>query len=319
MIKGTENWLIIFNPEARNGQNKPIADKTARLLSAEGVRHELVETTSLEHGLELASNSSKDGYTRVVAIGGDGTAHHIANGAIAARIPFGLIPAGSGNDFAGAIGLDSNPEYAVNALIRGRKQSINVVKVTTRAGIHYSINMVDAGIGAQVARAARTQFKWLYGPIRYNLISLRTILTHRNRPSMVTLDQGAPQTMDLTMVICGFGQTAAAGMHFLPDARYTSDKMHGCLIFNAGKLEIVKALRKVWRAEHAEMTDIVKTFTASRVTVETIDKAEPFWVESDGEVRGRTKAVMEAMHRGLEVYVPKDFSLSERSRLVKQL
>lgn len=311
--------MLVFNPKARNGSNSRLAERAGELLDAEGVRYDVVETSSLDHAMEVASNSRKNGYSRIVAIGGDGTAHHIANGAIAAGIPLGLIPAGSGNDFAGAIGLNNNLEYAVETLLHGQRALVSVVRITTSEGVHHSINLVDAGIGAQAAVAAQTQFKWLFGPLRYNLISLGTILKHSDTPAWVTIDEGEPRETNLTMVICGFGQTAAAGMHFLPDSRYANERMHGCIFHDAGKLRAMKALREVWRAGHIKMTDIVESFTASRVTVETVNPATPLWVESEGEVRGKTKATMEAVPRGLEVFIPKEFSLTERSKIIKYL
>lgn len=312
-----ENWLVIVNPAARNGGNRGLIERAAGLLDVEGVRYRLVEPESLAQGLEAASGSRRRGYTRVVAVGGDGTAHHMANGAIEAGVPFGLIPAGSGNDFASAMGLNNDLEHAVHTLVHGRRESIGVVRVTTTEGVHYAINMTDAGIGARVALAARTRLKWLFGPLRYNLISLGTLLGHRNVAARVTLDDGEPRKVSLAMIICGFGQTAGAGMHFLPESRHDNDRMHGCILFDAGRLRTLQALRKVWHGGHREMTDIVSTFEASRVSVETVDDADSLWVESEGEVHGRTPATMEAVPRGLEVYVPEDFSLSEPSRLVK--
>lgn len=313
----TENWLLVVNPHARNGSNGKLAGRAGRLLDAEGVRYDMVETNSLDHVSQVISRGRTRGYSRVVAIGGDGTAHHVANGAIAAGLPFGLIPAGSGNDFAGSIGLGNDLEHAIETLVHGRREAIGVVKVTTREGVHYSINLVDAGIGAQAAVAAQTRLKWLRGPLRYNLISLGTILGHKDTPALVTLDDGEAREINLTMVICGFGQTAAAGMHFLPDSRFTNETMQGCVFHDAGKLKALRVLQRVWRAGHIHMTDIVEVFTAARVTVETIDPSAPLWVESEGEVRGRTKATMEALPRGLEVFVPEAFSLTGPSRLVK--
>lgn len=311
-----DRWLIVFNPRAKNGRSRAVVSRALELMDIAGVSYDVVETKGAAEGMEVAASSRRAGYSRLVAIGGDGTMHYTANGAIAAGIPFGVIPAGSGNDFAGAVGISGNVDQAVDALLHGQPKAINIVRVITSDGAHYSINMVDAGIGAEVAFAARRQLKWLHGSLRYNLLSLATILRYRNVASIVTLDDGAPVETELTMLICGFGQTAAAGMHLLPESRFVNDKMRGFILHRAGRLAVVGALRKAWRAEHTQLSDIVQTFSASKVAVETVDQRDFLLVESEGEVRGRTTATMEVVPRGLEVFVPRDFSLFRRSRLV---
>lgn len=314
-----ENWLIVFNPNARNGKNKKTATTVSSYLESHNIQHDLVETQSKEDALQSAADSKKNGYTAVISLGGDGTAHYIANGAIQANNTLGLLPAGSGNDFAGALGLDADIEKSLNVLVTGRRQRINVVKVTTSEGKHYSINMVDAGVGAKVALASETSLKWLSGPIKYNLISFKTIMRYKKIPTMIQIDDTNPREFNLTMIILGFGQTAGSGMHFLPDSRFHNEKMQGGIIFDSGRFKTLRALNKVWKAKHIEMTDIVEMFWAKKVSVESINESDIMWVESEGEVHGQTKATFEAVPNGLEVIVPTEYHITDRSNKVTYL
>lgn len=144
-----DNWLVIANPGSRNGRSRLPGGEDPGAAQCFGVRHDLVETRSPEYSLQIAAWSRGKGYIRLLALRGDGTAHYVASGVVAAGPPFGLIPAGSGNNFGCAIGLNDDPESAVETLVHGGTQSIYILKVTTSDGVHYSINMVDTGIGAQ--------------------------------------------------------------------------------------------------------------------------------------------------------------------------
>jgi len=96
---------IILNPKAKGGRSKKISKKVETVLKEQGIDYQFAETESPYHAYELAKMAKDDNIDTVVALGGDGTVHEVGNGAIAAGLNLGVIPAGSGNDFAGGIGM----------------------------------------------------------------------------------------------------------------------------------------------------------------------------------------------------------------------
>src|SRR5271154_5693799 len=96
---------VIFNPAAGRGRARRLIE---RLRRAQGSAIDVRPTSGPGHGVELAEEAVQDGHTTVIAAGGDGTVHEVANGLIRAGRPevvFGVWPIGSANDYAYALGV----------------------------------------------------------------------------------------------------------------------------------------------------------------------------------------------------------------------
>ena len=98
---------VILNPAAGRGAARRAKDPVARAFRAQGWSVELVETERPGHGSDLATQAAQDGARCIIAVGGDGAVHEVANGLLAARSGacLGVVPIGSGNDFAKLVGL----------------------------------------------------------------------------------------------------------------------------------------------------------------------------------------------------------------------
>src|SRR5205823_14583101 len=96
--------LAIVNPAAGGGAGARIARHLARDLAAGGISADVVTTPAAGEAARLASAAVEDGYERVIAVGGDGTANEVANGLVNTQVALALYPIGAGNDFARALG-----------------------------------------------------------------------------------------------------------------------------------------------------------------------------------------------------------------------
>ena len=133
---------LILNPMADMGRAwktannlRPIAQEFKGELSWSG-------TVYPSHAIELARQAAEEGYDMVIAMGGDGTVHEVMSGLMqvpAEKRPImGIVPIGSGNDFAYAVGITQKPDHALahalNAEVKLTKISINIstiIKLTT--------------------------------------------------------------------------------------------------------------------------------------------------------------------------------------------
>jgi len=104
---------IILNPTAGRGYGAKIEPELRRLLKAEGLNFDLVRTQRPWHAAELAEQAANDGFETIVAAGGDGTSNKVVNGLMAAAqdgttAVMGIIPVGSGSDFAKMLCTDTH-------------------------------------------------------------------------------------------------------------------------------------------------------------------------------------------------------------------
>ena len=98
----------IINPNARDGKVGKNFHKVEESLKSSGIDFEIFMTTGKGHAIEISSNLRDSDYDLVVAVGGDGTVHEVANGIRGSEMRLGVIPMGNGDDFARSIGIPLN-------------------------------------------------------------------------------------------------------------------------------------------------------------------------------------------------------------------
>ncbi len=127
---------LILNPTANHGRSVPVAASLRPWLS--GYDAEWAETGSSRHASELARQAGEAGCDLVVAVGGDGTVHEVINGLMQVpqqkRPGLGIVPLGSGNDFAHILGVPEDPADALHSCLDGRPRSLDIGLVRDGSG-----------------------------------------------------------------------------------------------------------------------------------------------------------------------------------------
>lgn len=300
---------IIFNPATRGGKSKKKLPKIKKLLKELNVDYQIFETSAPLDAISLAEDARKEGFNVVCALGGDGTAHEVGNGAIRAGLPFAAIPVGSGNDFVGGIGINGKWEDGVTNLKNGEIKEISIVKANDR----YSINILDAGIGGDIAKASEKHLRWITGSLKYSLLTVALLTRHKPYPVKLIID-GKEEECNLNLIAAGFGQTFGSGMNVLPDARFNQDKMSVAIIHDVGKFKFLRLFPKVFSAKHVEETKHVTMMTASEIIVEPDENyKKTLRAEAEGELFSEGHIKITAIPKGMKVLAPKDWSLDNKS------
>lgn len=155
--------IILLNPSAgRNNAGREIRI-ALELLRAAGVQFELQESRSAAHLLELAQQAQEEKPDLIVSAGGDGTHHYVINGLQGSGIPLGLLPIGSGNDFAKGVGVPLDLRAAAAALLRGRVREVDLARVG--AAVYACI--AGVGFDSVVTRYANERVRWMGGSWAY--------------------------------------------------------------------------------------------------------------------------------------------------------
>lgn len=165
--------LFIINPISGVYKKEGIPEKVAKYLDYVKYDFTICYTQYAGHATELATEAVKDGYSVVVAVGGDGSISEVGRGLIGSDVALGVIPFGSGNGMAGHLKLPvRNVKKAIEVLNSGKLTKIDVIKTN----YNYFFSVGGFGFDAHAARRFRSQV--MRGFFSYFLASVREVFYH---------------------------------------------------------------------------------------------------------------------------------------------
>lgn len=298
--------LVIGNPRAGRGVvARRWGDILQRMHDA-GLQPEGRLTERPGHAIEMAGKARSEGRELVVAAGGDGTVHEVANGLLADGLPregealpaLGLLPAGSGCDYARTFQVPSGLDAAIARLATARDRNVDVGRVRCRrAGedhVRHFVNVAEVGIGAEVAERA-SRLPRALGPARYALAFALILGGQQTVSSEVDLD-GHHAEGTLTNLVVALGQYFGGGMRIAPRADPSGGRFE-VQVQSGSKLDYALAIPKVFRGTHLPHPR-VREEQAEAVEVSCRPEAR---VEADGEVLGTTPAHFRILAGALRV------------------
>ncbi len=175
-------YAFVLNPAARNGRAANVSAALLKALERANLDFDLLETERQGHGTELARLAAET-HEVVVAVGGDGTVQEVMRGVLGSEAAMGIIPAGTGNDFALAIGMPKGLDASLDAMLHAETIAVDVGRVTWRERIadgslaEYErafTNCAGAGFDAAAAKATH-RYKMLGGRLAYVAAVLETL------------------------------------------------------------------------------------------------------------------------------------------------
>jgi YegS/Rv2252/BmrU family lipid kinase len=201
------------------------------------------------HARELAQAAAREGYQRVVAIGGDGTVSEVANGLAHTPVALGIIPAGTGNDVARNLGIPSDPAAAAALASTGRARPVDLCQVTTRDSTTYFVNVAGFGFDAEAAARVDRLPRLVGGTLPYIVGTLQTLWQYRSPDMRISID-GRSFDRRVFMVAVGNCSSYAGGMRIVPGARFDDGLLDVCLVKDLGRFELLRVVPKLYRGGH---------------------------------------------------------------------
>jgi len=274
---------IILNPMADMGN----AWRVARDLRSITEQHGGVDwsgTVYPGHAIELARQAGNDGYDLVIAMGGDGTVHEVMNGLM--QVPeenrpiLGVVPVGSGNDFAHGINASTKPTEALTRAINGEPSTVDLgLMIDGEGRKEYFDNTLGLGFGAIVTINSH-RLPLLRGFLMYLIAIVQTIIIDHN-PIAMKLETDAEKWDQkvIYLVICN-GSREAGGLPMAPDAKMDDGIFHYAMIEDVSRLMMFRILPEVMKGTHGRFKQ-VKMGTFKKLSI-TADK--PLYIHADGEI-----------------------------------
>ncbi len=284
-IGSAVNTLLILNPASDRGHGKKLRPRIERGLRDAGIRFDLVETTGPGHAVTLGREAAAAGVARVLCAGGDGTVHETANGLIqappaedgATGPALGVIPIGTGNDFAKLLGVFKLPPEVAAARMAGACERL--FDVGRVIGEYFS-NSLGIGFDAEVVRQAN-KLTQLRGLAVYVVAVYKTFVTFR-APVLEVVSLAHREMGAMMMLECSIGVSAGGGFYLTPQADPSDGLLDVCLIRKVGLLTFLRYVPRVLSGEHTHIKEVAMFRTASL----TIRSPEgPLLLHLDGELR----------------------------------
>lgn len=292
--------LLAVNPSAAFGRNRAVGPAAARRLADEGYEVTLLREANFELLRRETQSAFEQGTDGLVVVGGDGMVSLGANIVARTGVPLGIIPAGTGNDLARALGLPhDDPEAALDALVDALTrppQSIDLGLVRHGELTTWFACVLSAGFDAVVNERANRMTR-PRGPSRYTLALLRELATFRPLRYRLTLD-GAVREQAAMLVSVANTPSLGGGMRIVPHADLSDGVLDVFIVHPLSRIGMLSVFPRVFAGEHVNHP-AVEFAEARRVRIE----GEGIVAYADGERLGALPVEVEAVQGALSVFV----------------
>lgn len=274
-------------------------------------------TERVGHASEIAwelRNQQVDG--PVVAVGGDGTVHEVASALRGSDIPLGILPFGSGNDYAITQGISrNNLDDAIDVLVNGVDRRCAAWRLEGFPApsqgdypspksnewdgpardpskvVRWVFLETDAGITSAISRAKLSRAKWIKGNKKYTYLGITTIPFWKRRKVWLKLDDNEGEILDFTMFAATTGETFGGGYQVCPGVSPVDED--GSIVFapRLSRLKMLSLMGPIKKGKHIGKWGITQK-KANRIEIKPVDKEgkiseKPLqlstWVQADGE------------------------------------
>jgi YegS/Rv2252/BmrU family lipid kinase len=284
------HYTFILNPKASNGQTGRKRTLLNRLAQENELNFEILETEYSGHAAELATQVSQHSDV-IVAVGGDGTVHEVVQGIIASGkdVVLGVIPWGTGNDFAKMLHLPHSPKQAIQVLKQAQIHACDYGvatfeerqegKTTIRSEVF--INQLGVGFDAQAAIEAFS-YKYLPGRTLPYLAAVLVTLKSWKCPKVdISLaEKTSVFEGEFWFMTVGNGQCSGGSFYLTPAAQIEDGLFDICVIRSSSKARLLQMLPMAFKGKHVEAKE-TQVFRTAEVHLKA-HQALP--VHADGEV-----------------------------------
>jgi diacylglycerol kinase (ATP) len=270
--------LLLANPASRRGNRLRIAAKHA--FRAAGVEVDEMITERPGHGRELCTKYAAQ-YDAVFTLGGDGTAMEIVSALAGTSKPVGVLPGGTGNLIARALGTPMLMRHAVRALLGGDVKQVDLGVLGD--GRHFAF-AAGVGIDARMIEATPPWLKRKIGVLAYVITAGKALLRNEKFLLRATVDGETIEREAVSVMVTNFGAVLHDRLTLGPGIRQDDGKLDLC-VFSPNT--VWDGLRILWRLARKDFrNDPCMLFrSGAHFRIET-DPASP--AQADGELIGKT-------------------------------
>ncbi len=240
---------LITNPTAGKGKGGRVRDLALARMRDAGLTVRNLAGRDAGEALDLAQQCVEDGVAALVVCGGDGMVHLCVQAVAGSSTALGIIPSGTGNDFARYFDLPrTDPSAAADVVVRGLLDGQARTVDLARSGSKYFVTVMATGFDAIVNERAN-RMTWPRGQMRYNIATLAELRTFRPLPSTLDLD-GEQLRLDAMLVAIGNGPSFGGGLRITEGALLDDGYLDVVIIKPMSKAGLVRTYPKLFKGTH---------------------------------------------------------------------
>jgi diacylglycerol kinase (ATP) len=291
---------LIYNPSSGREIVRRRLPDILDLLESAGYETSCFATKGEHDAVEEAERAVARGFDVIVAAGGDGTIYEVVNGMAEkkARPALGIIPCGTSNDFARALGIPRSVTRACKIIAEGKKKRVDLGRINER----YFINIAGGGSLTNLTYEVPSKMKTLIGQLAYYVKGLEKLPSLH--PIRVRLETRDRVVIDEEIMIFLIANSHSVGGfdRLAPKADLSDGKLDCIVVKKASMPEFIRLATQALRGEHVKdplilyfQTDYIKATSYGDETVQ---------LNLDGELGGKLPCECKALPGHLEVFVP---------------
>lgn len=297
--------FVIVNPASGSGKTGRRWSGWEAYFRAKGSTFDVEFTLEPGHAGRLARAAALKGYRTIISVGGDGTFNETLNGLIEndqalADIQLGVLPVGTGSDFARSLQLPKDPRKAWQHLMQGIAMPLDVGRIDTRRGdkvvTHYFANVAGLGFDGEVSDRVNRSGRKGGGTIPYLSTLVVSLGAYKNKWVKVTIDGRTIEGRMNSIVVCN-AKFFGGGMLIGPHANWHDGQFDVILLGDLNKAEVIANIPRIYRGTHLAHPKVTE-FRGQSIIVET---QEQMFLQAEGELIGEAPTTFQMLPSILKV------------------
>ncbi|HBW36570.1 diacylglycerol kinase family protein [Desulfosporosinus sp. BICA1-9] len=288
-----ERWYAVVNPKSANGSTFKQWPVYLKRLEEEGYLIQYEYTSGPRDATKITQRILQEGYTHIIAVGGDGTMNEVVNGfftdgqMINPDAELALFSHGTGGDLIRTLMIPKGIEGFLAILSQRRKRKVDVGEVFFQKDhgqqeSRYFINVADVGLGGETVARVNQQSKLLGGKLSFLIGSVISILRYRNKVMRCEIDGKLISEGRQNSIMVANGRFIGGGMMIAPQAELDDGLFDVVCLGDFSTLTLLRHLPKIYRGAHLKIPG-VEVYRGQSVVITSTEKA---LLDIDGEQPG---------------------------------
>jgi len=302
------SWYTIINPTSGNGKSLKNLTLIKSLFDKYELNVDIVVTKYIHHEKILIRDAIKQGFTKFICIGGDGTLHHMVNGIMSQnliesnRVKIGVIPVGTGNDWVKTYKIPKNIERSIQ-IIKNNKtiyQDIGHVQFLKDKKEYYFNNIAGTGFDAFVVNKINNIKK--LGSLAYLIGGLSGFLSYKKNKVKIKIN-GSTANSKIFMISIGLCQFSGGGMQLTDFKNHKNGLFDITIIKNITFIKVLLNINKLYNSKLFKLKE-VETYQSNSIKIDLGTKERTIFIQADGELLGSGNVNIRCLKKGIQFVVP---------------
>ena len=299
-------WFVIVNPASGNDRTKKKWPKIYNELTNQKLEFKFKFTQHKNHSSELIKEAIKQGFTKFICVGGDGTLHNIVNGVLSvnttniSEIKIGIIPIGTGNDWVKNYSIPLNYKKAIKIIKSSNtiKQDIGKITISSTNKIVYFNNLAGIGFDGFVVNKVNSYKK--LGALAYLVGAIVSLTSYKKSTLEITFNNTILKGKTL-MLLIGLCKYSGGGMQLTKNANPIDGLFD---ISYIQKITLLTILGNIKGLFNGKITNhkLVNTYKTSSLKVSVLDSQKTY-IQADGELIGSGNFTVELLPKAINFII----------------